>query len=209
MSALTVPLDFLYNYVSINIDYHSLLQNYITKKVGGEEMKTGNGMVSGVCIGFEDKNNPTIILVKNADGKKPEKYGLPGGIIENNDRSVTRALYREWEEEVEKPDPIFGLIFLTECGCEIIRNEGTEREHEWYLFAIEDQLQTLRNHGMPGETEAPERIFLHNVIYLEDFPIFYSHLKGILAVLEKMAACAPHVPELSFLARDLRGKIER
>lgn len=137
-----------------------------------------NGLVSGICI---DLKKEAIICVYDEERLFLNSYGLPGGMIDEDEDPVT-AIRREWEEEV-------GTVIES---CEFVHEEQRKRKgekgffpHYFFLIRISENRE-LRKEGKLGETGPPEWIDLRK-IGSREVKVHYSHIKGLGAVIKKLA----------------------
>lgn len=134
------------------------------------------GLVSGICI---DLKKEVVICVYDEERSFLRSYGLPGGVIDENEDPVT-AMRREWQEEV-------GNIIES---CEFIHEERRGKEGGYfpqYFFLIKiPENCKLRTEGVLGETGPPEWMSLRKIGQRE-VKLHYSHLKGLSAAIKKLA----------------------
>lgn len=168
-----------------------------------EKKEKWNGMVSGICLGLQDPDNPTIILVYNADPKKPNGWGLPGGRVENGE-SPAQALLRKWTEEVETEKTFGKIIFRPELCLTETKTGFNNEPYEHFFLVFDDPGNPLKTFGVIGECGPPVRIKLRDVA-AGKIPVYFSHLLAIYDVLKKLAV---ENKEMAFLTAKLSQMFE-
>lgn len=152
-------------------------------------------MASGICI---DWNNLTIILVENTAPEKPLVFGLPGGIIGQNE-TPEGALIREWKEEVwghGAPD--------VRSFAKMRRSTNGGLSYFQHLFLVQDNGREMRKSGVRGETKAPARVSLWAVAKGE-VEVFHSHK---IAIHEYLKEVAPSNKDAAFMAIMMAKKLK-
>jgi 8-oxo-dGTP pyrophosphatase MutT (NUDIX family) len=122
---------------------------------------------------------PLQMLVYDKERLFLNSYGLPGGMIDDGEDPHT-AMRKEWNEEVGSP--IEDCIFIHE---EQRKGEKGFFSHYFFLIKIPENYK-LRKEGVLGETGPPEWLKLQKIGSRET-KLHYSHLKGLGAVIKKLA----------------------
>lgn len=133
-------------------------------------------MVSGVAVNLEKEE---ILLGENlVPSKPPGFYGLFGGRIEENESSE-EALCREWLEEIGQPKIEF-------VNGVTIQRSGPEGEYPHYFYRVRVLRTGMKKEQTPNEIGPPEWIPFSKITSRE-IKVFPSHLRGIAAILSRMA----------------------
>ena len=127
------------------------------------------GMVSGIYVDLEKQ---AVLLVENANPKKPPGWGLPGGRITKYDKTPKSALLREWEEET-------GTKAL---NVELFLEMERQRKYIHYFFIVGKIDRNLRTTGVPNETGPPKWIPLEKIA-TRKMRIYWQHLNALYRYL--------------------------